>query len=125
MGMIRVSLRRAYGRRGRRGIRPQTIGILGMVVLALVPVVRPTVAAAPRPTEASAAALPPGFQKITHIVFIIKENRSFDHYFGRFPGADGATVGRTSTGEIVPLRPALDQVLPDIAHSSQAAYLCL
>ncbi|MEN3339239.1 MAG: Phosphoesterase family, partial [Acidobacteriota bacterium] len=28
--------------------------------------------------------------KIQHIVFIVKENRSFDTYFGTFPGADGA-----------------------------------
>lgn len=125
MGMIRVSMRRTRGRRGQRDIRPRTIGILGMAVLALalLSAVRPLAAAAPRPIGAPASALPPGFQKITHIVFIIKENRSFDHYFGRFPGADGATVGRTSSGEIVPLRPAPDQVLPDIAHSSEAAYL--
>ena len=27
--------------------------------------------------------------KIKHIVIIMQENRSFDHYFGTFPGADG------------------------------------
>ena len=32
-------------------------------------------------------------RKIQHIVFIVKENRSFDIYFGTFPGADGATTG--------------------------------
>ncbi|HEX9122273.1 MAG TPA: alkaline phosphatase family protein [Actinomycetota bacterium] len=26
---------------------------------------------------------------IDHLVFIVQENRSFDHYFGTFPGADG------------------------------------
>jgi phospholipase C len=31
--------------------------------------------------------------KIKHIVFIVKENRTFDNYFGTFPGADGATTG--------------------------------
>jgi len=40
---------------------------------------------------------------IQHTIFIIKENRSFDNYFGDFPGADGATWGRTSTGADVPL----------------------
>src|SRR5258708_9640968 len=44
-----------------------------------------------------------GLAKIEHIVFIIKENRSFDTYFGAFPGADGAMTGRTSKGEVVPL----------------------
>jgi phospholipase C len=32
---------------------------------------------------------------IKHVVFLVKENRSFDHYFGRYPGADGATEGDT------------------------------
>ncbi len=30
-----------------------------------------------------------GIHKIKHIVIIMQENRSFDHYFGTFPGADG------------------------------------
>jgi phospholipase C len=31
----------------------------------------------------------PGIHKIRHIVVIMQENRSFDSYFGTFPGADG------------------------------------
>lgn len=31
---------------------------------------------------------------IQHIVFIIKENRTFDNYFGLFPGANGTTTGK-------------------------------
>jgi phospholipase C len=34
----------------------------------------------------------PGIHKIKHIVMITQENRSFDTYFGRFPGADGFPV---------------------------------
>src|SRR5690349_17911970 len=30
-----------------------------------------------------------GLQKIKHIVVIMQENRSFDEYFGLYPGADG------------------------------------
>jgi len=30
-----------------------------------------------------------GLQKIRHVVIIMQENRSFDSYFGTFPGADG------------------------------------
>jgi len=41
--------------------------------------------------------------RIQHIIFIIKENRTFDTYFAGFPGADGATTGTTSTGQTVPL----------------------
>jgi phospholipase C len=30
-----------------------------------------------------------GFEHIQHVIIIVQENRSFDHYFGTFPGADG------------------------------------
>jgi len=40
---------------------------------------------------------------IQHTIFIIKENRTFDNYFGGFPGADSVTSGRTSTGQEIPL----------------------
>jgi phospholipase C len=40
---------------------------------------------------------------IRHIVIIFKENRTFDTYFGQFPGADGATTGMTSAGQKVTL----------------------
>jgi phospholipase C len=30
-----------------------------------------------------------GIHKIRHVIFLIQENRSFDSYFGTFPGADG------------------------------------
>jgi phospholipase C len=62
-----------------------------------------------------------GLDKIEHIVFIVKENRSFDNYFGTFPGADGATSGKISTGEVIPLRRAPDMTPHDIDHSYQAA----
>jgi phospholipase C len=60
-------------------------------------------------------------QYIKHIIFFIKENRTFDNYFGTYPGADGATSAMDSLGTIVPLLHESDQV-PDINHSSQAAW---
>jgi phospholipase C len=53
---------------------------------------------------------------IEHIVFIIKENRTFDQYFGTFPGADGATSGVISTGKRMALRHAPDRMPRDIGH---------
>jgi len=41
--------------------------------------------------------VPPGINQIQHMVFILKENRSFDEYFGTYPGADGATSGVCGT----------------------------
>jgi phospholipase C len=40
---------------------------------------------------------------IRHTIFIIKENRTFDHYLGLFPGVDGATSGALSNGGTTPL----------------------
>jgi len=53
---------------------------------------------------------------IKHIVFLIKENRTFDTMFGRFPGADGAREGTTCDGKMIPLAHAKDRV-PDVGHS--------
>ncbi len=52
-----------------------------------------------RPSKAS-------FGKIQHIVFIMKENRSFDSYFGTFPGANGATTATISTGQVIRTGPS-------------------
>jgi phospholipase C len=30
-----------------------------------------------------------GIENLDHLIFVVQENRSFDHYFGTFPGADG------------------------------------
>ena len=46
------------------------------------------------PTQpAPPPAAPPGLQKIQQFVFIMQENRSFDHYFGTYPGAEGIPPG--------------------------------
>ena len=47
------------------------------------------------PVEASAASEQEGIGKLDHLIFIVQENRSFDHYFGTFPGADGLPVDPT------------------------------
>ena len=45
---------------------------------------------------------------IKHIVFLIKENRTFDTMFGRFPGAAGARYGRLcGNTRLVALRQAV------------------
>jgi phospholipase C len=49
-------------------------------------------------------------------VFIIKENRTFDAYFGRYPGAEGATSGRTRDGRTVPLTPSPDRISEGLCH---------
>lgn len=94
------------------------IAAAGLVCLGFALVLPGAIPAAP-PTRAVSA----GIDRINHIIILVKENHSFDNYFGRFPGADGTTVGRSSTGETVPLQEAPDQVYPDITHSASGAYL--
>jgi phospholipase C len=43
----------------------------------------------PPTSTVSPPAASAGIETIDHLIFIVQENRSFDHYFGTFPGADG------------------------------------
>jgi Phosphoesterase family len=43
--------------------------------------------------ERSHAHVVAGIHKIRHVVVIMQENRSFDSYFGTYPGADGIPPG--------------------------------
>ena len=59
--------------------------IIGALVL-LAACSPPGVSAAP------AAPAPSGLQHIKHVVMVMQENRSFDEYFGTFPGAAGLPI---------------------------------
>jgi phospholipase C len=55
---------------------------------------------------------------IKHIIFIVKENRTFDDYFGRYPGADGTRNGKAlidGRTVSIPLHPGID-MHHDISH---------
>jgi phospholipase C len=65
---------------------------------------------------ADAATVALARQKIEHVVFVIKENRTFDTLFGTFPGADGVTGGATCDGGTAPLAAGSDRV-EDVPHS--------
>ncbi|HEY0516508.1 MAG TPA: alkaline phosphatase family protein, partial [Solirubrobacteraceae bacterium] len=54
---------------------------------------RLTVALACLAWAAPAHAAPQGIHKIQHVIVIMQENRSFDHYFGTYPGANGIPAG--------------------------------
>jgi phospholipase C len=55
---------------------------------------QPPAASSADTTVAVTAATPStGLNKIEHFIFIMQENRSFDSYFGTYPGADGIPGG--------------------------------
>ena len=58
---------------------------------------------------------------IRHVVFLVKENHTFDNMFGLFPGADGTVTGRTSDGGTVLLTTAPDSYRRDIPHKWSSA----
>jgi phospholipase C len=62
-----------------------------------------------------AAAIRPR-KAIRNVIFIIKENRTFDNMFGRFRRANGARFGVLSNGRRVYLKRAPDRYPHDIAH---------
>src|SRR5256885_1424085 len=52
-----------------------------------------------RTRRAASPRLPnPATSGIDHIVVVMMENRSFDHYLGWLPGADGKQAGLSYTG---------------------------
>ena len=60
--------------------------------------------------------------RIKHVVFVVKENRTFDNLFGTFPGANGVTVGM-DMGSRRPLIRGTDGRLPsDIPHCYRLRY---
>ncbi len=58
----------------------------------------PTPALAPSEAARAAPSTSPvaDLHRIQHVVIIMQENRSFDHYFGTYPGAEG--IPRDATG---------------------------
>jgi phospholipase C len=65
------------------------------------------------------ASPPPAAPPIRHVIVIVKENHTFDNYFGGFPGADGAASVPVNGGERPPRAPDRSS---DIDHSFAAAH---
>ena len=66
---------------------------------------------------------PQGIHKIQHVVIIMQENRSFDSYFGTYPGADGIPMKNGVPTVCVPdpkSLPIADSAL--LAGTSAAAF---
>lgn len=73
----------------------------GVLLVAVLAVGCTGISPGPGPTETPTGVRSPtgpsvdpeaGIANLDHLIFIVQENRSFDHYFGTFPGADGIPV---------------------------------
>jgi phospholipase C len=82
---------------------------------------RRTASGTPTPSATITKDIP-----IDHVIFLVKENRTFDTYFGQYPGAEGTTVGKVMerdaggnwvpSDKTVPLVPAPYIQPHDITH---------
>jgi phospholipase C len=87
----------------------------------------PPVTTTPAPTTTGTTPTPdagPVEQNIPikHIVVVVKENHTFDNYFGSFPGAEGTTTCKKTDGSTIPCGRATDRV-HDLDHSHGAGLI--
>jgi phospholipase C len=92
--------------------RPGTVPCRALIIPIICAVLYAACGVVISPTET-----PHDLSAVQHIVIIMKENRSFDNYFGTFPGADGATSGKISTGMVIRMGQTPDLTSHDICHT--------
>jgi phospholipase C len=63
-----------------------------------------------------------GAGKITHVVYIVQENRSFDDLFQGYPGADTVSSGKNSKGKTIALTSTSLASEYEIDHSAQSMF---
>ncbi len=57
----------------------------------------------PRPAgQGGTDVVPAGIHKIKHVIIVMQENRSFDSYFGTYPGADGIPMSNGTPTACLP-----------------------
>ena len=81
-----------------------TLNSVSLLAGAFVPA-RGNVADSPAPSGSTAPSGPAGavgIEKIEHVIVIVQENRSFDHYFGTYPGADGIPMRNGKPKQCMP-----------------------
>ena len=49
---------------------------------------------------------------LDHLIFIVQENRSFDHYFGTYPGADGIPMDAQGRPTVCARDPVVERWSP-------------
>jgi phospholipase C len=63
-----------------------------------------------------------GAGKITHVIYIIQENRSFNNLFQGYPGAHTVSQGLNSSNQTITLKPVSLRTVYHIDHSAYAMF---
>src|SRR4051812_15290304 len=61
--------------------------------------------------------VPAAIHKIKHVIVIMQENRSFDSYFGTYPGADGIPMNNGAPAVCITGGPRKACVRPYVDHA--------
>ena len=69
------------------------------------------------PTSAAQMRLGGSSQKITHVIVLVQENRTFDNLFHGYAGSDYSNTGKTHDGKTVKLRPGKLEEYYDFGHT--------
>ncbi len=93
---------------------------LTLAIITVARLTQPTPSAARAPRHPRAAMCRGGMWCIKHVVFIIKENHTYDNIFGRFPGADGARYA-VAGAHLVSMARMPDHLANDIQHDGNSA----
>jgi phospholipase C len=75
-------------------------GLLAACTSSLSSSARPPTRVSARPGGTD--VVPAGIHKIKHVIIVMQENRSFDSYFGTYPGADGIAMTNGTPAACVP-----------------------
>lgn len=92
--------------------------VCGLSAQAKTPPSKKKALAAGSPYDKRTSAAAHGIDKIQHVIWISQENRSFDSYFGTFPGADGFPKGTC-----LPVRPGAKRCIKPF-HQTQQSLPC-
>jgi phospholipase C len=76
------------------------VGLLAACTSSLSSSARPPTRVSARPGGTD--VVPAGIHKIKHVIIVMQENRSFDSYFGTYPGADGIAMTNGTPGRLRP-----------------------
>jgi phospholipase C len=63
-----------------------------------------------------------GAGKITHVIYVVQENRSFDNLFQGYPGANTVSSGKNSNNQTIALQPSSLKNVYIIDHSAYAMF---
>ncbi len=119
----------AFGARGeKRADRESVLMAASLKLLGLLMLVIPLTACGGAgepssvPLSPLAKSVPTSSSPISHVIFIVQENRSFNNLFLGFPGATTQKYGYDNTGQKIVLQPEQLSSTWDIDHSSLAFF---